>query len=126
MGVLYVLDEPSIGLHQRDNRKLIDSLLELRELGNTVIVVEHDEETIESADHVIDLGPRAGVHGGEVLAEGSLQRITTFPSPLTAKYIRGEASIDIPARRRTANGSKLIIRGATQNNLKNIDVTNPL
>jgi excinuclease ABC subunit A len=126
MGVLYVLDEPSIGLHQRDNRRLIDSLLELRDLGNTVIVVEHDEETIESADHVIDLGPRAGVHGGEVVAEGSLQQITTFPSSLTAKYLRGEASIDVPAQRRKANGNKLVIRGATQNNLKNIDVTIPL
>ena len=126
MGVLYVLDEPSIGLHQRDNRRLIDSLLELRDLGNTVIVVEHDEETIESADHVIDLGPRAGVHGGEVVAEGSLQQITTFPSSLTAKYLRGEASIAVPAQRRKANGNKLVIRGATQNNLKKIDVTIPL
>jgi excinuclease ABC subunit A len=105
MGVLYVLDEPSIGLHQRDNRKLIESLLELRDLGNTVIVVEHDEETIESADHVIDLGPRAGVHGGEVVAEGSLQQITTFPSSLTAKYLRGEAEIAVPAQRRKANGN---------------------
>ena len=97
MGVLYVLDEPSIGLHQRDNRQLIDSLLELRDLGNTVIVVEHDEETIESADHVIDLGPRAGVHGGEVVAEGTLEQIMTFPSSLTAKYLRGEARIEVPA-----------------------------
>jgi excinuclease ABC subunit A len=126
MGVLYVLDEPSIGLHQRDNRRLIDSLLELRDLGNTVIVVEHDEETIESADHVIDLGPRAGVHGGEVVAEGTLQQITTFPSSLTAKYLRGEAEIAVPAQRRKANGNKLVIRGATQNNLKKIDVTIPL
>ena len=90
MGVLYVLDEPSIGLHQRDNRKLIDSLLELRDLGNTVIVVEHDEETIETADHIIDLGPRAGVHGGEVVAEGTLEQIKTFPSSLTG---------EVPARR---------------------------
>ncbi|HEX7419135.1 MAG TPA: excinuclease ABC subunit UvrA, partial [Thermoanaerobaculia bacterium] len=126
MGVLYVLDEPSIGLHQRDNRKLIDSLLELRDLGNTVIVVEHDEETIESADHVIDLGPRAGVHGGEVVAEGTLKDIMTFPSSLTAKYLRGDARIDVPVKRRPIGEKALIIRGARQNNLKNLDVTIPL
>ncbi|MGZ7032120.1 MAG: excinuclease ABC subunit UvrA, partial [Thermoanaerobaculia bacterium] len=126
MGVLYVLDEPSIGLHQRDNRKLIDSLLELRDLGNTVIVVEHDEETIETADHVIDLGPRAGVHGGEIVAEGTVKQIETFPSSLTAKYLRGDARIEIPPRRRTLGINKLVIRGAKQNNLKNIDVTIPL
>ncbi|HWS71479.1 MAG TPA: excinuclease ABC subunit UvrA, partial [Thermoanaerobaculia bacterium] len=126
MGVLYVLDEPSIGLHQRDNRQLIDSLLELRDLGNTVIVVEHDEETIESADHVIDLGPRAGVHGGEVVAEGTLAQIATFPSSLTAQYIRGEKQIDIPANRRPHGENKLVIRGARQNNLKNLDVEIPL
>jgi excinuclease ABC subunit A len=126
MGVLYVLDEPSIGLHQRDNRKLIDSLLELRDLGNTVIVVEHDEETIESADHVIDLGPRAGVHGGEVVAEGALAQVMTFPSSLTAKYLRGAASIDIPTKRRPIGENELIIRGARQNNLKDLDVTIPL
>jgi excinuclease ABC subunit A len=125
MGVLYVLDEPSIGLHQRDNRKLIDSLVELRDLGNTVIVVEHDEETIETADHIIDLGPRAGVHGGEVVAEGTLEQIKTFPSSLTAKYLRGEASIAIPMRRPIGD-TKLVIRGARQNNLKNLDVTIPL
>jgi len=126
MGVLYVLDEPSIGLHQRDNRKLIDSLLELRDLGNTVIVVEHDEETIQSADHIIDLGPRAGVHGGEVVAEGSLDHVKTFPSSLTAKYLRGEASIDVPAARRARNGKAVVIRGARHNNLKNLDVEIPL
>ncbi len=126
MGVLYVLDEPSIGLHQRDNRHLIDSLLELRDLGNTVIVVEHDEETIESADHVIDLGPRAGVHGGEVVAEGTLAEVTTFPSSLTAKYLRGDARIDIPATRREATENEVVIRGARQNNLKSLDVTIPL
>ncbi|HXA18836.1 MAG TPA: excinuclease ABC subunit UvrA [Thermoanaerobaculia bacterium] len=126
MGVLYVLDEPSIGLHQRDNRKLIDSLVELRDLGNTVIVVEHDEETIETADHIIDLGPRAGVHGGEVVAEGTLEQIKSFPSSLTAKYLRGEASIAVPAKRRPITENKLVIRGATQNNLKNLDVTIPL
>ena len=126
MGVLYVLDEPSIGLHQRDNRKLIDSLVELRDLGNTVIVVEHDEETIETADHIIDLGPRAGVHGGEVVAEGTLEQIKTFPSSLTAKYLRGDAAIEIPAIRRPIGENKLVIRGARQNNLKNLNVTIPL
>jgi len=126
MGVLYVLDEPSIGLHQRDNRQLIDSLLELRDLGNTVIVVEHDEETIECADHVIDLGPRAGVHGGEVVAEGTLQEIATFPSSLTAQYIRGDKQIDIPVNRRPPGENELVIRGARQNNLKDLDVTIPL
>ncbi|MGZ8831428.1 MAG: excinuclease ABC subunit UvrA, partial [Thermoanaerobaculia bacterium] len=126
MGVLYVLDEPSIGLHQRDNRHLIDSLLELRDIGNTVIVVEHDQETIESADHVIDLGPRAGVHGGEVVAEGTVAQVMTFPSSLTAKYLRGEAMIEGPASRRTIGENALVIRGARQNNLKNLDVTIPL
>jgi len=126
MGVLYVLDEPSIGLHQRDNKKLIESLLELRELGNTVIVVEHDEETIETADHIIDLGPRAGVHGGEIVAEGTLEQVMTFPSSLTAKYLRGEARIEVPVQRRVAGENSLVIRGAKQNNLKNIDVEFPL
>jgi excinuclease ABC subunit A len=126
MGVLYVLDEPSIGLHQRDNRQLIDSLIELRELGNTVIVVEHDEETIECADHVIDLGPRAGVHGGEVVAEGTVEQIKTFPSSLTGKYLRGDARIEGPAMRRPAGDNVLVIRGARQNNLKELDVTIPL
>ena len=126
MGVLYVLDEPSIGLHQRDNRKLIDSLLELRDVGNTVIVVEHDEETIETADHIIDLGPRAGVHGGHVVAEGTLEQVKTFPSSLTARYLRGEARIEVPEHRRPAGENKLVIRGARQNNLKNLDVEIPL
>jgi excinuclease ABC subunit A len=126
MGVLYVLDEPSIGLHQRDNRKLIDSLLELRDLGNTVIVVEHDEETIHTADHIVDLGPRAGVHGGEVVAEGTVEQVKTFPSSLTAKYLRGELRIEVPSARRKAGENALVIRGARQNNLKNIDVAIPL
>ncbi|HEX8409485.1 MAG TPA: excinuclease ABC subunit UvrA [Thermoanaerobaculia bacterium] len=126
MGVLYVLDEPSIGLHQRDNRKLIESLLELRDLGNTVIVVEHDEETIETADHIIDLGPRAGVHGGHVVAEGTLEQVKTFPSSLTGQYLRGELKIEVPPVRRPVNGNKLVIRGARQNNLKNLDVEIPL
>jgi excinuclease ABC subunit A len=126
VGVLYVLDEPSIGLHQRDNRKLIESLLELRDVGNTVIVVEHDEETIETADHIIDLGPRAGVHGGNVVAEGTLEQVKTFPSSLTAKYLRGEARIEVPVNRRAIGENKLVIRGAKQNNLKNLDVEFPL
>jgi excinuclease ABC subunit A len=126
MGVLYVLDEPSIGLHQRDNRRLIESLLELRDVGNTVIVVEHDEETIETADHIIDLGPHAGVHGGQIVAEGTLEQVKTFPSSLTAKYLRGEANIEIPRIRRMPNGKAVVIRGARQNNLKDIDVTFPL
>ncbi|HYC59724.1 MAG TPA: excinuclease ABC subunit UvrA [Thermoanaerobaculia bacterium] len=130
MGVLYVLDEPSIGLHQRDNRKLIESLVELRDLGNTVIVVEHDEETIETADHIIDLGPRAGVHGGHIVAEGTLDQIRTFPSSLTSKYLRGELRIEVPEVRRPIAKlgieNKLVIRGARQNNLKNLDVEIPL
>ncbi|HEX2836301.1 MAG TPA: excinuclease ABC subunit UvrA [Thermoanaerobaculia bacterium] len=126
MGVLYVLDEPSIGLHQRDNKKLIESLIELRDVGNTVIVVEHDEETIETADHIIDLGPRAGVHGGNVVAEGTLEQVKTFPSSLTAKYLRGEARIEVPVNRRPIGENKLVIRGAKQNNLKNLDVEFPL
>ncbi|HEX7153138.1 MAG TPA: excinuclease ABC subunit UvrA [Thermoanaerobaculia bacterium] len=126
MGVLYVLDEPSIGLHQRDNRRLIDSLLELRDLGNTVIVVEHDEETIECADHIIDLGPRAGVHGGNIVAEGTLPQVMTFPSSLTAQYLRGESRIEVPSVRRPRGENSVIIRGARQNNLKNLDVEFPL
>ncbi|HEX7707147.1 MAG TPA: excinuclease ABC subunit UvrA, partial [Thermoanaerobaculia bacterium] len=126
MGVLYVLDEPSIGLHQRDNRRLIDSLLELRDLGNSVIVVEHDEETIETADHIIDLGPRAGVHGGEIVAEGTLEQVRTFPSSLTGKYLRGELRIEVPEVRRPLGENRLVIRGARQNNLKNLDVEIPL
>jgi excinuclease ABC subunit A len=126
MGVLYVLDEPSIGLHQRDNRRLIDSLLSLRELGNTVIVVEHDEETIASADHVIDLGPRAGVHGGEVVAEGTVDQIPKYERSLTGKYLRGDAAIAVPARRREAGQGAITVLGARANNLSNIDVTFPL
>jgi excinuclease ABC subunit A len=126
MGVLYVLDEPSIGLHQRDNRQLIQSLLELRDLGNTVIVVEHDEETIATADHVIDLGPRAGVHGGEVVGEGTVREIQKYERSLTGKYLRGELTIDVPRVRRPIGEAAIIIRGARQNNLHNLDVTFPL
>jgi excinuclease ABC subunit A len=126
MGVLYVLDEPSIGLHQRDNARLIESLVNLRDLGNTVIVVEHDQETIEAADHIIDLGPRAGAHGGEVVAEGTMSEIMKYDRSLTAKYLRGEKEVVVPALRRKANGSKLTIVGAKQNNLKNLTVDIPL
>jgi len=126
MGVLYVLDEPSIGLHQRDNRRLIDSLLSLRDLGNTVIVVEHDEETIQSADHVIDLGPRAGTHGGEIVAEGTVKQITKYERSLTGKYLNQEKRIEVPLLRRQPNGGALEIIGAKENNLRNLDLTIPL
>ena len=125
-GVLYVLDEPSIGLHPRDNQHLLDTLAQLRDLGNTVLVVEHDEETIRRADYVIDLGPHAGTHGGEVVAAGTPAEIIHAENSLTAKYISGELEIAIPAERRSPNGKALIVRGASEHNLKNIDVTFPL
>lgn len=125
VNVLYILDEPSIGLHQRDNRRLINSLRQLRDAGNSVIVVEHDRETILSADHIIDMGPGAGVHGGLVVAEGSPVEITAFDSP-TSRYLGNREKMNIPASRRTGNGKKLIIRGASGHNLKNVDVTIPL
>ncbi len=126
MGVLYVLDEPSIGLHQRDNRRLIDSLRGLCELGNTVIVVEHDEETIHAADHVVDLGPGAGVHGGEIVAEGEVGQIGRYERSLTGKYLAGKKGIAVPDRRRQPNGKAIRIVGARENNLKDLDVTFPL
>ena len=126
MGVLYVLDEPSIGLHQRDNRKLIDTLQSMRDLGNTVIVVEHDEETIRSADWVVDLGPGAGLHGGKIVAEGPPEELDRFPGSLTAKYLSGELSIPIPERRRKGSGKGIVVRGAREHNLKGIDVRFPL
>src|SRR5205823_14127783 len=107
MGVLYVLDEPSIGLHQRDNRKLIDTLLSMRDLGNTVIVVEHDEETIRSADWVLDLGPGAGVHGGRIVAQGRPEDLSRFPESLTARYLDGEEEIPTPPERRGGSGKAL-------------------
>src|SRR5512143_983098 len=112
MGVLYVLDEPSIGLHQRDNRKLIDTLLSMRDLGSTVIVVEHDEETIRSADWVVDLAPGAGIHGGEIVGQGHADELVKFPRSLTGKYLSGELSIDVPARRRAGTGKLLTVAGA--------------
>jgi excinuclease ABC subunit A len=125
VGVLYILDEPSIGLHQRDNAKLIDTLERLRDLGNTVIVVEHDEGTIRSADHVVDLGPGAGEHGGHVVAEGTPSAIAAEPASLTGQYLEGERSIPVPAQRREPSG-ELVVRAARQHNLKGIDVTVPL
>jgi excinuclease ABC subunit A len=125
-GVLYILDEPSIGLHQRDNKRLLGTLLGLRDLGNTVLVVEHDQETIETADYIIDLGPGAGVRGGEVVACGTLQDIARCKRSLTGQYISGQKSIPVPEGRRRGNGKWLSIKGAAGNNLKQIDVGIPL
>jgi excinuclease ABC subunit A len=125
VGVLYILDEPSIGLHQRDNAKLIATLERLRNLGNTVIVVEHDEGTIRAADHVVDLGPGAGEHGGELVAEGTPEEISGQPGSLTGRYLAGEREIPVPPTRRVA-GKRLTVRGARQHNLKGIDVDFPL
>ena len=125
-GVLYILDEPSIGLHQRDNRRLLDTLRRLRDLGNTVIVVEHDRETILSGDFVLDLGPGAGVHGGHVVARGSPGEIAAHPQSLTGKYLCGTLTIPVPERRRPLNGHCLSVLRAKENNLKGIDVHFPL
>ncbi|MDR3580250.1 MAG: excinuclease ABC subunit UvrA [Oryzomonas sp.] len=125
VGVLYILDEPSIGLHQRDNARLLDTLKRLRDLGNTVLVVEHDEETILEADHLIDMGPGAGVHGGEVVAQGTPAEVMKNPASLTGRYLSGELSIPVPKKRRKAS-KQLRIIGASENNLKNIDVDIPL
>jgi len=126
VGVMYILDEPTIGLHQRDNGRLLKTLCSLRDLGNTVIVVEHDEQTIRSADHVIDLGPGAGVHGGRVVAEGPPAVVEAAPRSLTGRYLRGELGIPTPKSRRRGNGAALVLRGARHNNLKKLDVTFPL
>ena len=126
MGVLYILDEPSIGLHQRDNDMLLETLKHLRDLGNTLIVVEHDEDTMRAADYIVDIGPMAGVHGGEVIAAGSVEDIMAEPRSLTGQDLSGAKQIPIPSRRRTGNGHELVIRGASENNLDNIDVTFPL
>ncbi len=125
-GVLYVLDEPSIGLHQRDNDKLITTLKEMRDLGNTLIVVEHDEDTMRAADYIVDIGPGAGVHGGSIVATGSVQDIINCKESVTGKYLSGEKKIEIPSERRKGNGKKLVIKGAECHNLKNIDVEIPL
>jgi len=126
MGVLYILDEPSIGLHQRDNAKLIATLTRLRDLGNTVLVVEHDEETIRTADWVIDIGPGAGEHGGEIVANGPLEAILAEPRSITGAYLRGERSVAIPTSRRAGSGQSIVVRGAREHNLKNLDVAFPL
>ncbi len=126
MGVLYILDEPSIGLHQRDNEKLIATLQHLRDLGNTLIVVEHDEDTMRAADYIVDIGPGAGVHGGELVACGSLEDIMACERSVTGQYLSGKKKIPVPAQRRAGNGKSLKIRGAAENNLKHIDVEIPL
>ena len=125
-GVLYILDEPSIGLHQRDNSKLLATLKHLRDLGNTVIVVEHDEETMWASDHIVDVGPGAGVHGGQIVFSGKVQDIVNCKESITGQYLSGRKKVEIPAERRRGNGKKLKIFGASQNNLKNIDVEIPL
>ncbi|HZI51610.1 MAG TPA: excinuclease ABC subunit UvrA, partial [Terriglobia bacterium] len=126
MGMLYVLDEPSIGLHPKDNVKMIETLKRLRDLGNTVIVVEHDADTIRSADHVLEVGPGPGVHGGTIVAEGPLKKLLNDGKSLTGKYLSGKKSIAMPDQRRPRNGKSLVVRGARQNNLKNISVEIPL
>ncbi len=127
VGVMYVLDEPSIGLHQRDNRRLLDTLIELRDLGNTVIVVEHDEDAIRAADHVVDMGPGAGVHGGRVVAQGTPEDIAAHPESLTGQYLSGRRTIELPASRTPRDPQRLLrIRGASGNNLKGIDVEIPV
>ena len=125
-GVLYVLDEPSIGLHQRDNDRLLETLKRLRDLGNTVTVVEHDEDAIRTADYVVDLGPGAGVHGGEVVAEGTLKQVLRNKKSLTAAYLTGRRAIEVPAKRRKGNGKKLTVHGARANNLNNVTASIPL
>jgi excinuclease ABC subunit A len=126
VGVLYILDEPSIGLHQRDNQRLIETLLRLRDLGNTLIVVEHDEETIRIADHIVDIGPGAGEHGGHVVVEGNLQTVIEAPNSMTGDYLAGRRQIETPLIRRQGNGESIRVLGATENNLQGIDVEFPL
>ena len=126
MGVLYILDEPSIGLHQRDNSKLLETLKHLRDLGNTLVVVEHDEDTMRAADFIVDVGPGAGVHGGEIVAAGTLDEVMACPRSLTGQYLSGVKKIPVPAHRRTGSGNCLTVRGARENNLQDIDVSIPL
>lgn len=126
MGVLYILDEPSIGLHQRDNDKLIETLKKLRDMGNTLIVVEHDEDTMYAADHIVDIGPGAGVNGGEIVCAGTIDEIKKCKDSITGQYLSGKKKIEIPATRRVGNGKKLTVKGAEENNLKKIDVDFPL
>jgi excinuclease ABC subunit A len=126
IGVLYILDEPSIGLHQRDNAKLIATLTRLRDLGNTVLVVEHDEETIRTADWVVDIGPGAGEHGGEIIANGLLEAVLAEPRSITGAYLRGDRAVPVPEKRRRGNGKALEVRGAREHNLKDVDLRVPL
>ena len=126
VGVLYILDEPTIGLHQRDNQRLIDTLMHLRDIGNTLVVVEHDEQTLRTADYIVDLGPGAGVHGGHVVAKGTLPEILANEQSLTGRYLSGKIKIDNRSGRRPGNGARITIRGAREHNLKNIDVSFPL
>jgi len=126
VGVLYILDEPSIGLHQRDNRRLLDTLKRLRDLGNTLIVVEHDEETIREADFIVDIGPGAGANGGRVVVAGTVEDVINTPESITGQFLSGKRSIPVPKRRRQPNGQWLVVRGARENNLKGIDVAFPL
>ena len=126
MGVLYILDEPSIGLHQRDNDMLLDTMKHLRDLGNTLLVVEHDEDTMRSADYIVDIGPGAGVHGGQVVACGTAQEIMNTPGSITGDYLSGRKKVPVPEHRRAGNGHFLTIRGAAENNLRNVDVSIPL
>ena len=126
MGVLYILDEPSIGLHQRDNDMLLDTMKHLRDLGNTLLVVEHDEDTMMAADYIVDIGPGAGVHGGEVVACGTAEEIMNTPGSITGDYLSGRRKIPVPAERRKGNGHTLTIRGAAENNLRHVDVSIPL
>ena len=126
VGVLYILDEPSIGLHQRDNQKLIDTLLYLRDIGNTLIVVEHDEQTLRTADYIVDLGPGAGEHGGKIVAQGTPAEVMQSSKSITGQFLAGKLSIDLPAARREGNGLDIVVRGAREHNLKNIDVRIPL
>ena len=125
-GILYVLDEPSIGLHQRDNQKLINSLLEMRDLGNTLVVVEHDAETMLQADYLIDIGPKSGIHGGYVMAEGTPEEVMNNENSITGKYLSGKLKIDVPKKRRKGNGNVIEIKGCKENNLKNVNVSFPL
>ena len=126
MGVLYILDEPSIGLHQRDNEKLLETLRHLRDLGNTLIVVEHDEDTMRAADFLVDIGPGAGIHGGELIAAGTPEEVMACENSITGQYLSGKRCIPVPSKRREGNGKKLTVFGAKENNLKNIDVEIPL
>src|SRR5205823_27792 len=126
MGMLYVLDEPSIGLHPRDNAKMVVTLEHLRDIGNTVIVVEHDEDTIRAADHIVEMGPGPGVHGGQVVVQGTLDDVMACKQSPTGQFFSGTRSIPVPRQRRKGNGTILTVRGARENNLKDVDVSFPL